>query len=91
MPERRKRLTAKLNEVDEHLDAAEPVDSAIEEPLKEALGGVRKAIEKPPADDEAHEELTDALSDLALSLEVSHPKLTELLNHISGLLAGAGI
>lgn len=91
MPERRKRLTAKLNEVDEHLEAAEPVHSDLEEPLQEALGGVRQAIEAPPADTEEHDELTEALGDVALKLEVSHPKLTELLNHISELLAGAGI
>ncbi|MCP4448650.1 MAG: DUF4404 family protein [Myxococcales bacterium] len=91
MPERRKRLTAKLNEVDEHLESAGPVDSAIEEPLQAALGNVREAVEAASADDEEHEELTEALGDLALRLEVSHPKLTELLNHISELFAGAGI
>tara|TARA_R110002096_G_scaffold361075_1_gene554068 strand:- start:7580 stop:7846 length:267 start_codon:yes stop_codon:yes gene_type:complete len=88
MTERKKRLTAKLDEVDEHLEAAE-VDSELQEPLQATLGNVRLAIDAP--DEEEHEDLTDALSDLALNLEVSHPKLTELLNRISDLLAGAGI
>lgn len=90
MAERRKRLTEKLSEVDEHLESGEPVNTELEAPLQAALGNVRQAIETP-SDDEDHGELTEVLGDLALSLEVSHPKLTELLNHISELLAGAGI
>ena len=90
MPERRKRLTDKLSEFDDHLGAGDPLDAELEEPLQEAIGSVRQALEAS-GDSEDHEDLTDALSDLALKLEVSHPKLTELLNHISEILAGAGI
>ena len=91
MPERKKRLTAKLSEVDEHLEQSEPVEQVLKEPLAEALGGVRQAVNSVPGADEDNEELSEVLGDLALKLEVSHPKLTELLNHISELLAGAGI
>ena len=91
MAERRKRLTEKLSEVDEHLESGEPVNTELAAPLHAALGNVRQAIETPSADDEDHGELTEALGDLALNLEVSHPKLTELLNRIADLLAGAGI
>lgn len=91
MAERKKRLTAKLGEVDEHLEQSEAVEEDLKEPLEEALGGVRQAVNATPGTDQDTEELTEALGDLALKLEVSHPKLTELLNHISEILAGAGI
>lgn len=90
MAERRKRITEKLNELHEHLDSGEPIDSEIEEPLQQAIGDVKQAVETS-VDDSDHRVLTETLGDLALNLEVSHPKLTEILNRISDLLAGAGI
>jgi len=91
MAERRKRLTAKLGELDEQLSSDGPVQDELAEPLKEALGSLREVVETPPGDNEGQEELGETIGDLALSLEVSHPKLTRLLNQISEILAGAGI
>jgi hypothetical protein len=88
--ERRKRITEKLNELHEQIQSGEPIDSGLEEPLHQAIGEVKQAVD-PDAEDPDHSVLSDTLGDLALNLEVSHPKLTEILNHISELLAGAGI
>ncbi len=88
MAERRKRLTAKLDEIDEHL-RSEEVATDLEEPLQEAIGNVRQAVSNPS--DEGHQELSESLEDLALSFEVTHPRLTALLNNLSELLSGAGI
>ncbi|MBL4633243.1 MAG: DUF4404 family protein [Kofleriaceae bacterium] len=88
MPERRKRLSAKLDEINEHLEA-EPVESEKAESLQNAMGTLRTAVEAE-SDDE-HEELAQVFGDAALEFEVSHPKLTSVLNQISQILAGAGI
>ena len=91
MPERRKRITEKLSEVHENIKASEPIASEIHEPLHDALGKVEQVVEADAESEEDHSILSETLGDLALNLEVSHPKLTNLLNNISELLAGAGI
>lgn len=89
MLERKKRLTEKLQEFDDHIASGEPVDDALAEPLHQAIGSVRQVIDSD--DDEDHSTISEALGDIALNLEVTHPRLTQLLNNISEILAGAGI
>ena len=89
MPERRKRLTEKLNEVDGHLEA-ETVAAELAEPLQEAIGALRTVVDAAEDDPENDEELAETFGDMALEFEVSHPKLTQVLNQISELLAGSG-
>jgi hypothetical protein len=90
MPDRRKRITEKLSELHANIKEGDPIAAELDEPLRNALGQVEKAASSE-TDEEDHSTLADSLGDLALNLEVSHPKLTDLLNHISELLAGAGI
>ena len=89
MTERRRRLTEKLAELDEHIDSGEPIDGPLDEPLRQTIGNLRQIAEAEGDDD--NEGLSEALVDIALELEVSHPKLTRLLNQISDILSGAGI
>ena len=91
MTERRKRLTEKLQELDEHIGSGEPIEAPLDEPLRQTIGSLRQVIETPPENDEDHRDLSEALGDIALQLEVSHPTFTRLLNQISGILSGAGI
>lgn len=91
MPERKKRLTEKLQELDEHIGSGEPIERDLDEPLRQTIGSLRQVVETPTEDDEDHRDLSEALGDMALKLEVSHPKITRLLNQISDILAGAGI
>ena len=90
MPERKKQLTAKLDELDEHIESSNPIDATVDAPLQQVLGNLRVAVDDEESDVEKLG-IVDELGDIALSLEVSHPKLTEILNHISELLAGAGL
>jgi hypothetical protein len=91
MPERRKRITEKLSELHENIKSGDPIASEIHEPLHDAIGKVEMAVDENAESDADHSNLSESLGDLALNLEVSHPRLTEILNKISELLAGAGI
>ena len=91
MPQRRKRLTEKLNELDQHIEEGAPLDSEVDEPLQQAIGELRQAADASPDKEPDHEALGETLGDLAMSLEVSHPRITEMLNHLSEILAGVGI
>ncbi len=91
MAERRKRITEKLSELHENIKSGDPIASELDEPLRDAIGKVEEAVDENAADDADHSILTETLGDLALNLEVSHPRLTKILNHISELLSGAGI
>lgn len=89
MPDRRKRITEKLSELHANIKEGDPIALELDEPLRNALGQVEAAASSETEED--HSSLSDTLGDLALNLEVSHPKLTNILNQISELLAGAGI
>lgn len=91
MPERRKRITEKLSELHENIKSGDPIASEIHDPLHEAIGKVEEAVDEKADADADHSNLTETLGDLALNLEVSHPRITDILNRISELLAGAGI
>lgn len=91
MTERRKRLTEKLQELDEHIASGEPVDETLAQPLDQAIGSVRQVIAAPEDSDEDEGALSEILGDIALKLEVTHPRLTQALNSLSEILAGAGI
>jgi rRNA maturation endonuclease Nob1 len=91
MAERRKRITEKLSELHSHIKSGDPIASEIHDPLHEAIGKVEEAVDEDADADADHSNLTETLGDLALNLEVSHPRITDVLNHISELLAGAGI
>lgn len=90
MPERKKRLTEKLAELDQHIAGEAALHDELKEPLDSAIVNLRQMVQEDRPEEE-HQELSEILSDLALSAEVSHPRLTQLLNHMSELLAGAGI
>lgn len=92
MADRRKRITEKLSELHENIKDGDPIAPELHEPLHEAIGQVEQAVEvNEDADEGDHSILTETLGDLALGFEVSHPKLTGILNRISEILAGAGI
>ena len=91
MAERRKRITEKLSELHENIKSSDPIASEINDPLHDAIGKVEQAVDENAEQDADHSILSETLGDLALNLEVSHPRITDILNHISELLAGAGI
>ncbi len=91
MAERRKRVTEKLNELHDNIKSGDPIDSELEEPLQAAIGEVEEAVVADATVEDDHSILNEKLGDLALNFEVSHPQLTNILNRISELLAGAGI
>jgi hypothetical protein len=58
MAERRKRITKKLDELHEHINTGEPIDSEIEQPLQQAIGDVQQAIDPQSEAEEDHTILT---------------------------------
>jgi len=88
MTERRRKIHETVDELDQHLEAAEPIDPELHEPLRTAIDGVKDALD--PETSSELDGFAEGFSDLALRFEVAHPLITSYLNRISNALSAAG-
>jgi hypothetical protein len=85
--EKLKKLIAQL---DAELEKTDITDKATRASLSQLMADVKAKL-KNPADKESRTQMTSDLQGTALKFEVSHPKLTKILNEISNILSNIGI
>ena len=82
-----------LDELHLALEAADPVDPAVHEPLREVMNEIGQVLE---ASGEARQAegpstLEERVEEMALGFEVSHPTIAGVLNRLTHLLSSMGI
>lgn len=83
-------LTQALEKLRREIGALDTADEASRHKLEQLVEDLEKKLENPE-DTELHEDLADRLRDSMLELEVSHPRLTSIMNDIMMKLSNMGI
>jgi len=90
---RSEHVRALLDELQGVLGTSEPLDPALEEPLRATLLEVRDALERTQSEgaDESDASLAERAEALAVEFEAAHPTLAGLMNRLTLQLASLGI
>jgi hypothetical protein len=83
-------LTEALEKLRLEIAALDTADEASRHKLEQLVQDLEKKLENP-TDTELHEDLSDQLKDSMLEFEVSHPRLTSIMNDIMMKLSNMGI
>ncbi len=83
-------LTQALEKLRLEIAALDTADEASRHKLEQLVQDLEQKLENPE-DSELHEDLADRLRDSMLELEVSHPRLTSIMNDIMMKLSNMGI
>jgi hypothetical protein len=83
-------LTQALEKLRREIGALDTADEASRHKLEQLVEDLEQKLENPE-DRELHEDLADRLRDSMLELEVSHPRLTSIMNDIMMKLSNMGI
>jgi hypothetical protein len=83
-------LTEALNRLRAEIGALDTADEISRRKVQALVEDLEKKI-KSPEDREIHESLTEQLKDSVLHFEVSHPRLTAVMNDIMVRLGNMGI
>ena len=83
-------LTQALEKLRREIGALDTADEASRHKLEQLVEDLEQKLENPE-DSELHEDLADRLRDSMLELEVSHPRLTSIMNDIMMKLSNMGI
>jgi hypothetical protein len=67
-----------------------PLDESMQEKVDGLAAYICELLDQPELE-ESHASLEEMLDDSVSSFETSHPKVTQLINEILGLLSGIGI
>lgn len=84
------KLKKLIVQLEAELEKTDISDKTTRASLSHLMADVKAKL-KNPSDKKSHAEMTTHLQGVALKFEVSHPKLTKLLNEISNLLSNIGI
>ena len=83
-------LTQALEKLRLEIAALDTADEESRHKLERLVEDLEQKLENPE-DTEFHEDLTDRLKDSMLEFEVSHPRLTSIMNDIMVKLINMGI
>ena len=83
-------LTQALEKLRREIGALDTADEASRHKLEQLVEDLEQKLENPE-DSELHEDLADRFRDSMLELEVSHPRLTSIMNDIMMKLSNMGI
>ncbi len=87
------KLRALLDELHAALEAADPADPAVHEPLREVMNEIGQllAASGEARQAEGRSTLEERVEAMALGFEVSHPTIAGVLNRLTHLLSSMGI
>jgi hypothetical protein len=83
-------LSRALEKLRLEIEALDTADEESRRKLEQLVADLESKLENPE-DTELHEDLTDQLRDSMLEFEVSHPRLTSIMNDIMMKLSNMGI
>ena len=83
-------LSRALEKLRLEIGALDTADEKSRRKLEQLVADLESKLENPE-DTELHEDLTDQLRDSMLEFEVSHPRLTSIMNDIMMKLSNMGI
>ena len=83
-------LSRALEKLRLEIGALDTADEESRRKLEQLVADLESKLENPE-DTELHEDLTDQLRDSMLEFEVSHPRLTSIMNDIMMKLSNMGI
>jgi len=85
-----KKLDESLEQLRAEIEALKPGDESSKQRLDQLVRELEQKLTNPD-DSEVHEDVTEQLENSILQFEVSHPRLTGILNDIMVKLGNMGI
>lgn len=83
------RLRQTLEQLHEELEQADSLDPGSRELLREVMGDIREALDRPQTSESAS--LLDRLREATGEFEESHPRLTAAVGRVADALSNLGI